>query len=118
MRIPVIRGIIDRRMLVNYSAEADVVQGLLPAPSPQIIRREGHCGHLPDTASAALRPKGLPAFVGIGSENSAHRFAVEWDENGMAQSGVYIPRRDTSSTRNHWAGGRVFPVNTGWPNLM
>src|SRR5262249_50739749 len=59
-----------------------------------------------------IRPRGLPAFVGIGSENAAHRIAIEWDEpdgDGRVREGVYIPRRDTSSTVNHLLGGRLFP---------
>jgi len=51
----------------------------------------------------------LPAFVGISSENAAHRIAVEWDTDGVTHSGVYIPRRDTSSVLNVFAGGRLFP---------
>ena len=48
-------------------------------------------------------------WVGIRSENAAHRFAVEWDDAGEVRAGVYIPRRDTNSRLNHWAGGRIFP---------
>lgn len=47
--------------------------------------------------------------TGISSENGAHRMAVEWTENGTTKSGVYIPRRDTSSLLNSLAGGRIFP---------
>jgi hypothetical protein len=47
--------------------------------------------------------------VGIGSENAAHRIAVTWNENGIPQQGVFIPRRDTSSKLNVLAGGRIFP---------
>ncbi|MDA1232619.1 MAG: hypothetical protein O2856_17755, partial [Planctomycetota bacterium] len=54
-------------------------------------------------------PKLLPSFLGISSENAAHRIAVEWDVNGVTQTGVYIPRRDTSSFLNAFAGGRIFP---------
>ena len=32
MRIPVIRGLIDRRILVNYRVKPDVLAGLLPKP--------------------------------------------------------------------------------------
>lgn len=56
-----------------------------------------------------VRPKGLPAFIGVGSENGAHRIAVEWEENGEIKEGVYIPRRDTSSIFNTLVGGRLFP---------
>ena len=33
----------------------------------------------------------------------------EWDANGETRNGVYIPRRDTNSILNSFAGGRVFP---------
>jgi len=56
-----------------------------------------------------VRPKGIPDFVGINSENAAHRIAVEWKENGKISEGVFIPRRDTSSRLNNLAGGRIFP---------
>jgi hypothetical protein len=52
----------------------------------------------------------LPEIVGIASENAAHRIAVLWDdENGATLEGVYVPRRDTDSSLNHFLGGRVFP---------
>lgn len=56
-----------------------------------------------------IKPKGLPDFIGVNSENGAHRIAVEWDENGVIKSGVYIPRRDTSLKLNALVGGRIFP---------
>jgi hypothetical protein len=45
----------------------------------------------------------------MGSENGAHRIAVEWQEDGKIKEGVYIPRRDTSSRFNTIVGGRIFP---------
>lgn len=56
-----------------------------------------------------IKPKGLPDLFGVNSENGAHRIAVEWDENGVTKSGVYIPRRDTSLKLNAFIGGRIFP---------
>ena len=56
-----------------------------------------------------IRPKRLSQFIRVNSENAAHRFAVEWDENGKTKEGVYIPRRDTSSFIKVLAGGRIFP---------
>ena len=51
----------------------------------------------------------MPDFLGISSENGAHRVAVLWDDQGHEREGVFIPRRDTSSLINHFAGGRLFP---------
>jgi hypothetical protein len=56
-----------------------------------------------------VRPRFLPAWLGISSENAAHRTAVEWDDDGQVREGVYVRRRDTSSRMNALAGGRVFP---------
>jgi hypothetical protein len=56
-----------------------------------------------------VRPAFFPSWLGISSENAAHRMAVEWEDAGTVREGVYIPRRDTSSRLNAWAGGWVFP---------
>lgn len=109
MKIPTIKGIIDRRMLINFTIDMDVAKKIIPAPfTPKNVNGKAIAGicliRLKD-----VRPKGLPAFMGIGSENGAHRFAVEWMENGELKEGVYIPRRDTSSFFNAMVGGRVFP---------
>lgn len=56
-----------------------------------------------------IKPKGFPDFIGVNSENGAHRIAVEWEENGETKSGVYIPRRDPSLKLNAFVGGRLFP---------
>jgi hypothetical protein len=57
-----------------------------------------------------IRPGSLPRFCSISSENAAHRIAVLWDDpSGESREGVFIPRRDTGSWLNHFAGGRIFP---------
>lgn len=109
MKIPTIHGYIDRRILVNFAADPEVVSKLLPAPfRPKLYLGKSIVGicliRLKD-----IKPKGFPDFLGINSENGAHRIAVEWDENGETKSGVYIPRRDTSILLNALVGGRLFP---------
>jgi uncharacterized protein YqjF (DUF2071 family) len=109
MRIPVIRGVIDRRILVNYHVDPSVLAPLLPAPfRPKIVHGVGMVG-ICLIRLKNVRPTFLPSWVGISSENAAHRTAVEWDDNGVIREGVYIRRRDTSSRLNAWAGGRLFP---------
>jgi hypothetical protein len=56
-----------------------------------------------------IRPTFMPAWLGIGSENAAHRAAVVWDDGGVEREGVYVRRRDTNSWLNAFAGGRLFP---------
>lgn len=110
MRIPVLTGTIKRRMLVNFRADPEIVQRLLPAP----FRPKLHLGQsvvgICLIRLEQIRPVGFPSFLGLSSENAAHRIAVEWtDDHGDAREGVFIPRRDTGSLINHLTGGRVFP---------
>lgn len=109
MKIPVIHGFIDRRILVNFTVSPDAVQPLLPPPCrPKLFNGKAIAG-VCLIRLREIKPKGFPAFMGLSSENGAHRIAVEWEENGETKEGVYIPRRDTSSRWNAWAGGRFFP---------
>jgi hypothetical protein len=109
MKIPIIKGIIDRRILINYSVDKEVLANYLPKPfKPKLVNGRGVAG-ICLIRLKQVRPKGLPKQIGISSENGAHRIAVEWLENGKVKEGVYIPRRDTSSKLNSFAGGTIFP---------
>jgi hypothetical protein len=109
MKIPTIQGIIDRRMLVNYTVDSEVAKAMVPAPfTSKLVNGKAIAG-ICLIRLKNVRPKGLPAFIGVGSENGAHRIAVEWEENGEIKEGVYISRRDTSSMFNTLVGGRLFP---------
>jgi len=110
MKIPVIRGVIDRRILVNYRVDPDVLSLHLPKPfRPKLFAGFGIAG-ICLIRFKELRPSAMPGLFGVSSENAAHRIAVEWDEQGMTREGVYIPRRDTFLWLNMLLGGRVFPV--------
>ena len=109
MKIPTITGIIDRRILVNFIIDPDIAKVIVPAPfTPKVFNGKAIAG-ICLIRLKQVRPKGLPAFIGFGSENGAHRIAVEWIENDQLKEGVYVHRRDTSSLFNTLSGGRVFP---------
>ena len=109
MRVPVLRGVIERRILVNYRVDADVLARSLPPPfRPKLHRGHGLVG-ICLIRLRGVRPGCLPAGCGVASENAAHRTAVEWDEDGGVREGVYVRRRDTDSRLNALAGGRIFP---------
>lgn len=109
MRIPVIQGVIERRILANYRVDPERIAALLPKPfRPQLIQGYAIAG-ICLIRLKKVRPKFLPLPIGIGSENAAHRIAVEWDVDGKLHQGVYIPRRDSSSRLNAIAGGTLFP---------
>ena len=109
MRLPDITGVIKRRILVNYRVAREIVRPLLPAP----FRPKLHAGFavvgICLIRLEKMRPLGLPGFIGISSENAAHRVAVEWDEGAGVREGVFVFRRDTNSLMNHYVGGRLFP---------
>ena len=110
MRLPLVRGVIRRRILVNFRVDADAIERALPSR----FRPKLHDGHA--IAGICLirleqiRPRFVPPLLGLSSENAAHRIAVVWEnEAGAAGEGVFIPRRDTDSLLNRVAGGRLFP---------
>lgn len=109
MQFPKMRGVIDRRILVNFQIDKDVLARVLPPPfQPKLVGGVG-IGGICLIRLKQIRPQPLPAFLGVSSENAAHRIAVEWKANGIYNEGVYIPRRDTSSRLNTLVGGRLFP---------
>lgn len=109
MKIPKLKGIIDRRILINYQVDKEVLENYLPKPfKPKLVNGKGIAG-ICLIRLKQIRPKGLHKSIGISSENGAHRIAVEWTQNGKLIEGVYIPRRDTSSKLNAIAGGTIFP---------
>jgi hypothetical protein len=109
MRIPIILGVIDRRILVNFRVDPEVLQRVLPAPfRPKLVRGAAMAG-ICLIRLKHIRPRFVPSFAGISSENAAHRIAVQWESGGQLQEGVYVLRRDTSSRLNSAVGGKLFP---------
>ena len=104
-----IEAVIRRRVLVNFRVSADVVAELLPAPfEPRLVQGWAMAG-ICLIGLGDLRPRGIPSFLGLQTENAAHRIAVEWEGETARRQGVYIPRRDTNSALVGALGGRVFP---------
>ena len=104
LHFPAVRGIIERRLLINFRCEPEVLERLLPSPfRPKLVSGWGMAGICLVRLSGTV-PTFLPMVCGHTSENAAHRIAVEW-EGG---EGVFIPRRDTNALVNRLAGGRIF----------
>jgi hypothetical protein len=110
MTLQALQGLVRRRLLVNFRVDPAVVKPLLPAPfQPKLVGDWAIAG-ICLIRLEQLRPRGLPAAIGLASENAAHRIAVTWtDEAGEQHEGVYIPRRDTGALWNAIVGGRLFP---------
>jgi hypothetical protein len=109
MRIPVVKGVIERRVLANFRVDPEVLQRLVPAPFV-VQQVDGHgIAGVCLIRLAQVRPPLWPRWLGFRSENAAHRVAVTWPTPEGMQQGVYVLRRDTSSRLNAWLGGRFFP---------
>ena len=109
MQIPVLRGVIDRRILANYRIDAEVAARVIPSPFRPKLVNGFALGGICLIRLKQVRPWFFPFPWGLRSENAAHRFAVKWDEDGQTREGVYIPRRDTNSRLNTIVGGTLFP---------
>lgn len=110
MKFPELRGLIARRVLVNFRVAPEVVQHLLPTQfEPKLLNGWAMAG-ICLIRLEQIRPHWAPTWLGLSSENAAHRIAVRWkDQDNQVREGVYIPRRDSNSMINYLLGGRLFP---------
>jgi hypothetical protein len=109
MRVPTLRGVIDRRMLINFRVDPAVLAALLPAPfRPKLVGGFGMVG-ICLIRLRGVRPGFVPSWLGFTSENAAHRAAVVWPTADGEREGVYVRRRDTNSRLTALVGGRLFP---------
>lgn len=109
MKLPVIQGVIRRRILANFRVDAAVMQRQLPARFRPKLQKGLAVAGICLIRLEHVRPKFVPESIGLNSENAAHRVAVLWEEDGATREGVFISRRDTDSQLNLLLGGRVFP---------
>jgi Uncharacterized conserved protein (COG2071) len=107
--LPVIEGVIARRMLLNFCADPRIVQRLLPPP----LEVDDHEGHAIVGVCLIrlenLRPHGVPSTLGLASENMAHRVAIRYPTRDGMRPGVFIWRRETDQRMVELLGGRIFP---------
>ncbi len=87
-----LHGVIDRRILINYSIDPDCVKRIIPDTfSVQLVKAKVIGGICLIRLKSMNLYKG--ASWGVSSENAAHRFGVLMD----GKPAVYVQRRDTSS---------------------
>src|SRR5688500_19979548 len=109
MRLTTIQGTIRRRILANFCVDPTVMQKQLPSRFTPKLHNGFAVAGICMIRLDHIRPKMMPEFIGISSENAAHRVAVLWDENDNVREGVFISRRVTDSQLNTLLGGRSFP---------
>jgi hypothetical protein len=109
MTTPILCGVIKRRFIVTYRADPGVVARLLPAPfNPRLYHGYAIVG-VCLTRLESIRPRGLPAWLGVSSENAMHQIASEWvDRKGQSHEGSFVARRDTDLWLTAILGGSLF----------
>jgi hypothetical protein len=96
--VPSIRGVIKRRLLVNFRVDPEVVQRILPEDLSPKFQGDHAIAGICLIRLEQIRPALIPWSMGFSGENTAHRVAVRWrDADGADREGVYIPMRHTNS---------------------
>lgn len=107
--LPILEGVIRRRVLLNFRVDPSVVAPLLPPPL-QVLTYDGFAiVGICLIGMEQLRPKGLPGALGLSSENMAHRVAIRYPATHGMEDGVFIWRRETDQCLVSLLGGRLFP---------
>ena len=106
VKLPRIRGIIRRRLLVNFRVDPEVMSRNIPAPFQPKLHNGYAIAGICLIRLEQIRPSLVPFPFGLHSENAAHRIAVCCPNSEEA---VFSPRRDSDSWLNHMAGGLLFP---------
>lgn len=96
---PAIRGVITRRILVNYRVDLGTLDTVLPdAFRGRGVRESGKgIGSVCFTRIEHARPRFAPKAVGVSVETATHRISAERETDTGTEDCVYVPRRDVSS---------------------
>jgi hypothetical protein len=109
MRPPIFCGVIKRRFVLNYRADPKVVKQVLPPSfNPKLYHGYAIVG-VCLVRLESLRPRGLPAWLGVSSENAVHRIVADWiDSTGRPREGIFVARRDTDLWLSTILRGKLF----------
>ena len=87
MKLPTLQGIIHRRILTNFRVDPEIMQRQLPTRFRPKLHKGYAVAGICLIRLEHIRPKLVPKFAGLNSENAAHRVAVLWDEQGITHEG-------------------------------
>jgi hypothetical protein len=110
LRIKEVAGKIERRILVGYGFEPEVITPLLPQGIlPKIVNGKAVVG-LCLIHFDYMRPTWIPLPTGIPFESAAHRIGIQWEtQQGDIENGVYVAEQYTNSQIINTIGGKFFP---------
>lgn len=114
MKPPPFKGIIDRRILINYKVENNVLRRLLPSPfSPRLINGYGIAG-VCLIRRKQLKINSFPSWMSVNTETALYRIAVTWEQYGKQHTGSYVLRKETDSLMQIFANSRWSDDSQNW----
>src|SRR5439155_150650 len=81
MRLPILEGVIRRRVLVNYRVDPELLARQLPPPFRPKLHNGAAVGGICLIRLEQIHPAFVPLRIGFASENAAHRIAVLWRDD-------------------------------------
>ncbi len=102
LHLPVMRGVIERRMLLNFRCDPATVAKLVPEPfRPKLVDGFAMAG-ICLIRLGGVRTGFLPPGVGFSSENAAHRITAKFDSAFLMRG---IPHQWRARGRMECNGG-------------
>ncbi len=109
---PAIRGVIERRILVNYRLDVGTLEAVLPEPfgGREVGESGKGIGSICLMRVGDARMSFAPEAFGVSVETATHRISAVREKNGETEHCVYVPRRDVSSQFCAAMGERLLPA--------
>ena len=107
---PAVRGVVERRLLVNYRVGLGTLETVLSGPfrGREVGESGMGIGSICITKVENARPRFAPGFLGIPVETATHRIYARVE--GSGEHCVYVPRRDVSSGFHAFVMGSLLPT--------
>jgi hypothetical protein len=105
-------GTIERCWLFTYQTPVEEARALVPGELELVSREDCAFWNIVVCWIRAMRPKGLPVFVGMSYWHVAYRFYVRFHpESGPPIEGLYFVRSDCDSRLMAWMGNLLTDYN-------
>lgn len=108
--LPAMDATIERRIFVTYRADPDAVRPLVPERYDLRLTDGWAIGGVCLLRLGNTRPRHMPRWVGVSSENAAHRISIVGPDGEPA---IWSPRRDTDSHLTARLGRTLYPSAPG-----
>jgi hypothetical protein len=112
---PAIRGVIERRILVNYRVDVGTLDAVLPDTfeGREVGESGKGIGSICLMRVGDARMRFAPEAFGVSVEAATHRISAVREKNGGTENCVYVPQRVVSSRLSASLGEVFLPAELG-----